>query len=422
MNYFDYRNGELYCEDVRVQEIAQRVGTPFYLYSQRTLIEHYQNIDQAFSEVDHLICYALKANSNLELLKLLASMNSGADVVSGGELYLALKAGFQPDRIVYAGVGKRDDEIQFGIESNILGFQVESEQELEVINHLATRLGRKANVALRVNPDIDVHGHPYISTGQTINKFGIDLERAVEVFQTAQNMSRLKVVGVHCHIGSQIFNLEFFQASALKLKQLVEELATRGIQLSYIDIGGGLGVSYRNVVGGKAYRESAGTEKAPRPDDLAKTVVPLLKPLGCRIIFEPGRSMVANVGILVAKVLYVKTIRGKKFIVLDTGMNHLIRPCLYQAYHEIVPVQEKGESLELADVVGPICESSDLLAQDRMLPAVKRGDLMAILSAGAYGYTLASNYNAQPRPAEVLVNGDTYRVVREREKYEDLAR
>jgi len=420
MSYFFYSNGELFCEKININEIAQKVKTPFYLYSKNGLINNFKLIDRAFSEVNHTICFALKANSNMRLLKTLVRLGCGADVVSGGELFFALKAGFSPSKIVYAGVGKTDDEIQYAIETGIAAINVESEQELDVIHQIAKKVNQSANIAIRVNPDIDVHGHPYISTGKALNKFGIDIEKALDVYERTMNMPFIRPVGVHNHIGSMIFDLEFFRASAEKLKTFVNELNSIGIHIEHVDIGGGLGVQYEHPITRHIHGELVQVKASPDPGELGDKILPILKSLGCEIFFEPGRSMVANIGILVTKVLFTKESRGKKFIVVDTGMNHLIRPCLYGAYHEIVPLIESDGRFELADVVGPICESSDFLAQNRPMPAVDRGDLLAVMTAGAYGFTLASNYNAHPRPAEILVDGDTYHIVRERERYEDL--
>lgn len=420
MSYFHYHNDKLFCEQLDINDLAQKIRTPFYLYSKNGLINNLKRIDQAFSEVAHTICFALKANSNMQLLKTLVAQGCAADIVSGGELFLALKAGFSPRKIVFAGVGKTDDEIQYAIETEIAALNVESEQELEVIHKIAQKVNRPAKIAIRLNPDIDVHGHPYISTGKALNKFGIDIERAHEVYKKALDMPFIEPVGVHNHIGSMIFNMDFFRASAEKLKSFVNELKSIGIEIEHVDIGGGLGVQYENPVTRHINSHLVIEKKSPEPDELAKKILPILKSLGCEIFFEPGRSMVANIGILVTRVLFIKETRGKKFIVVDTGMNHLIRPCLYGAYHEIVPLIEKEGQYELADVVGPICESSDFLAQNRPMPLVERGDLLAVMTAGAYGFTLASNYNAHPRPAEILVDSNTYYIVRERENYENL--
>lgn len=416
MNAYCYRNGEFYCENVRVKDIAQEFGTPLYLYSKNLIIEKYKKYDEAFADVPHTICYALKANSNFKLLQLLASLGSGADIVSGGELFLALKAGIDPRKIVYASVGKTDEEIDYALDSNICAFNVESPQELEIVNQIAALKSMKAPVAIRVNPDIDVHGHPYISTGKSINKFGIDIETSVDIFKKANAMSGIHIVGVHCHIGSQILNVEYFAASAKKLFRLVTELKAAGIQLSHIDIGGGLGVNYKSMIPEAA---EFGTE-APEPSALTEKVLSVLSPLNCEIFFEPGRSIIGEAGVLITKVLYLKETHGKKFVVVDAGMNDLIRPSLYDAFHQIVPLDRKDGEQQQVDVVGPICETGDFLAKDRLLPPVERGDYLSVMTAGAYGYSLSSNYNSRLRPIEVWIDGNQVAVIREREKVESF--
>ncbi len=415
MNQFEYRDGELYCENVQVKKLAQKFGTPLYIYSKNMIIDKFKAIDEAFSSVKHTICFAMKANSNMEILKLMASLGAGGDVVSGGELYLALKAGIPANKIVYASVGKTDAEIKFAIESGILAFNVESEAELEVVNEIAISMGKKAPVAIRVNPDIDVHGHPYISTGKSINKFGIDISKAYDVFLRAKEMPGIEIVGVHSHIGSQILNLDYYDAEAKKLFDFVIRLTEAGIKIQHIDIGGGLGVHYPDVI--PEYAEEK--KEVPPPEQLAKRVIDVLAPLGCEIIFEPGRSIVGEAGALITQVVYIKHSRDTKFIVVDAGMNDLIRPSLYDAYHQIVPTTYMNDKFEIADVVGPICETGDFLAKGRKLPTVQRGDLLAVMTAGAYGYSLASNYNSRPRPAEVWVDGENVELIRAREKVED---
>lgn len=417
MNGFQYQNGELFCENLKIETLAEKHGTPLYLYSKNMIIDNFKATDKAFSSVKHTICYAMKANSNFQILKLMASLGSGGDVVSGGELFLALKAGIPANKIVYAGVGKTDQEIKYGIESGIMAFNVESEQELEIINQIANELGKKAPVAIRINPDVDIHGHPYISTGKSINKFGIDIHVALEVFLNAFRMSGIEIVGVHCHIGSQILNLEYYVATAKKISDFVQKLSESGIEIQHIDIGGGLGVHYSDML--PKYAEKEG-ETVPSPAELAQKVIAILKPLDCEILFEPGRSIIAETGTLITKVLYVKESRDKNFIVIDAGMNDLIRPSLYDAYHQIVPLKRIDGELEKADVVGPICETGDFLAKDRPLPKVQRGDYLAVMTAGAYGYSLSSNYNSRPRPIEVWIDGDRDEVIRERERVEDF--
>ncbi len=414
MTGFYYKNGELFCEDVKIKSIAEKYGTPAYLYSKNTIIEKYKKYEQAFAKVRHNVCFALKANSNMKILELLASLGSGADIVSGGELYLALKAGFDPKKIVYASVGKTDAEIKSAIENGICAFNIESTQELEVVNEIALQMGKQAPVAIRVNPDIDVHGHPYISTGKSVNKFGIDIDASADLFLKASKMDGIKIVGVHCHIGSQILNVEYFAASAKKLFSLVDSLKKNGIEIEHIDIGGGLGVNYKSLLPELAEENVV----VPEPADLAGKVLSILSPLGCEIFFEPGRSIIGEAGALITKVLYSKTMKGKKFVIVDAGMSDLIRPSLYDAYHQIVPAELKDGEKENVDVVGPICETGDFLAKDRQMQKTVRGDYLAAMTAGAYGYSLASNYNTRPRPVEVWVDGSTHEVIREREKLE----
>ena len=415
MNKFQYQNGKLLCEEKSIEDLAKKYGTPLYVYSKNMIAEKFKAIDEAFSSVKHTICYAMKANSNMEILKLMASKGSGGDVVSGGELFLAQRAGIPANKIVYASVGKTDEEIKFAIESGILAFNVESEPELEVVNQIALQMGKKAPVALRINPNIDVHGHPYISTGKSINKFGIDINAAFDVFQKAHKMDGIEIVGVHCHIGSQILNMEYFVSSAKKLFEFVTKLTEVGIKIQHIDIGGGLGVHYPDVISDYADEE----KDVPPPSELADKVLSILKPLNCEILFEPGRSIIGEAAALITKVLYVKHSRDTKFIVVDAGMNDMIRPSLYQAYHQIVPPNKIDGNFGKADVVGPICETGDFLAKERMLPDIKIGDYLAVMTAGAYGYSLASNYNSRARAAEIWVDENKDELIREREKVED---
>ena len=415
MSQFQYQNNRLFCEEIEIKNLAQQYSTPLYVYSKNSIIENFKATDEAFSSVGHTICYAMKANSNIKILKLMASLGSGGDVVSGGELFLAQKAGIPANKIVYASVGKTDEEIKFGIKSGILAFNVESEPELEVVNEIALQMAKKAPVAIRLNPNIDVRGHPYISTGKSINKFGIDIDAAFDIFKKAHKMDGIKIVGVHCHIGSQILDLEYFVASAKKLFDFVTKLTESGIQIEHIDIGGGLGVHYPDVIPDCAEEK----KDVPPPSQLSENVLKILKPLNKEILFEPGRSIIGEAAALITKVLYVKHSRDTKFIVIDAGMNDLIRPSLYEAYHQIVPLKKVEGKLEKADVVGPICETGDFLAKGRMLPNVKRGDYLAVMTAGAYGYSLACNYNSRPRAAEVWVDGEKDELIRAREKVED---
>jgi diaminopimelate decarboxylase len=389
--------------------VARRVGTPFYLYSSNTLANHFKAFESAFAGVPHLICFALKSNSNSAVLRLLSREGAGADVVSGGELFRALHAGIDPKKIVYAGVGKRRDEIEYALKIGILMFNVESGEELLALDRAAKEMHEVARIALRVNPDIDPRTHAYISTGLKENKFGIPFDQALEFYQTAKGLKHVEVIGVHQHIGSQITEVQPFVDALEKLVGLVRELKSAGIAIKYVNIGGGLGITYRD-------------ETPPLPKDVAQAIRPMLKDCGCSIVMEPGRAIVGNAGILVTSALYRKDSGEKKFLIVDAGMNDLIRPSLYEAYHDILPVAEPpADGVEdVFDVVGPICESGDFLARDRKMPGVRHGDLLAVMSAGAYGFTMSSNYNSRPRAAEVIVKGNEYYVVRERETYNDL--
>jgi diaminopimelate decarboxylase len=410
MHDFLYKNGELYCEGVPVSTIAQRVGTPFYCYSSNTLAKHYRAFDQAFAGVPNIICFALKSNSNGAVLRVLGKEGAGADIVSGGELFRALRAGIDPKKIVYAGVGKRRDEIEYAIKVGILMFNVESGEELIAIDRAAKEMHAKARIALRVNPNIDPKTHAYISTGLKENKFGIPIEEALEYYQLAKGLSNIEVVGVHQHIGSQITEVQPFIDALEKLVGFVKELRAAGMDITYINIGGGIGITYKD-------------ETPPLPKEVAAAIKPMLKASGCTIVMEPGRALVGNAGILVTRALYRKDSGEKKFLIVDAGMNDLIRPSLYDAYHDIKPlVEPSSPKHETYDVVGPICESGDFLAKDRSLPVIKPGEYLAVLGAGAYGFSMSSNYNSRPRAAEVIVRGNEYFVVRERETYSELVK
>ena len=409
MHDFRHVDGTLFCEDVSIDAVAESVGTPFYLYSHATICRHLQVVDAAFSGLPHFVAFAVKSNANLAVLKLVANQGLGADIVSGGELYRAIRAGIEPAKIVFAGVGKTAEEIEYALETKIRMFNVESEKELQTLNDVATRMGVRAPVALRVNPDVDPMTHPYIATGLKKSKFGIGSQFALASFEAAARLSAIDVIGVHMHIGSQLTKVSPFVDAVKRLLGLMEQLQHRGIGLRYINIGGGLGISYAN-------------ETPPHPRDLAEALVPLLHGLNVTLILEPGRVIVGNAGILVTKVLYTKSGEGKRFVIVDAAMNDLLRPSLYDAYHEIVPVHQSKRGLVTVDVVGPICESGDFLAKDRQLPEVKPGELLAVMSAGAYAFTMASNYNARPRVPEVMVHRHTIHVVRERECYADLIR
>ena len=409
MHHFNFKDGRLWCEDVAVEDIAARVGTPFYLYSYGTLTQHFRVFDGAFGDAPHIICYSVKANSNLAILRIFAREGGGVDIVSGGELYRALQAGVEPRKVVYSGVGKRLDEIDYALRTDILMFNVESPEELDVINERARALGTKARIALRVNPDVDPKTHPHISTGLKSNKFGIDIQKSREEYRKARGLSNIEVVGVDCHIGSQVTQITPFVDALHRLRNLIALLKQDGIEVKYLDLGGGLGITYNE-------------EMPPHPEEYAKAVLDASADLGCTLIFEPGRVIVGNAGILVTRVLYTKSTDEKNFVIVDAGMNDLIRPSLYSSFHMIQPVEAKGGDPIVADVVGPICESGDFLAKGRSIPRVGRGELLAVMSAGAYGFTMSSNYNSRPRIAEVMVRDGRFAVIRGRESYEDLVR
>jgi diaminopimelate decarboxylase len=409
MHYFRYRNGELYAEEVPVTELLKHYGSPLFVYSHRTLVRHFKAYDESFAKIPHIICFAAKANSNGAILRLLGKLGGGADIVSGGELYRALKAGISPKKIVYAGVGKTDEEISFALSKKILMFNVESDQELLRINEIASKMDLRAPIALRINPDIDPETHPYISTGLKKHKFGIPIEDALLYYRTAKGLSNVEIVGVHKHIGSQITKVTPFVDALKRILLLVEDLNKDGIHIKYLDIGGGLGIQYLDEV-------------PPHPKELARRLLPLLKGLDITIILEPGRSIVGNAGILLTRVLYIKEGMDRKFVIVDAGMNDLMRPTLYNAYHHIIPVKKNRRKRITADIVGPICESGDFIAREREIPSVKTGEHLAVLSAGAYGASMSSNYNSRPRAAEVLVYGSEHYIIRERESYRDLIR
>jgi len=409
MHDFQYHGDELFCEEVPVGRIAETVGTPFYLYSLNTLESHFRAFQNAFSKINHLICFSVKANSNISILRIFIRMGGGVDVVSGGELFRSMKAGASPDRIVYSGVGKREDEIEYALELPILMFNIESTQELLLIDRIAGRMKTKAPVALRVNPDVDPKTHPYISTGLKKNKFGVNIQKSLDDYRLANTLPNVKIIGVSCHIGSQLTEVGPFVEAMQRIKKLVLKLRAEGMNIQYMDIGGGLGITYNQ-------------EEPPHPRDYARALLKELKEMHYTLILEPGRVIVGNAGILVTKVLYTKEGDEKNFIVVDGAMNDLIRPSLYGSYQRIQPVQRSDRPEWTADVVGPICESSDFLAKDRKLPRTEQGDLLAVMSAGAYGFSMSSNYNSRPRVAEVLVAKDKFFVIRQREDYDDLIR
>jgi len=414
MNHFEYRNGEMFAEGVALERIAREVGTPAYVYSLATLKRHFKVFDQAFSKVRHIVCFSVKANSNLALLRAFAKEGSGFDIVSGGELFRALKVGADPTKIVFSGVGKKREEIEYALNSGILMFNVESEQELIALNDIASSMGKRAPISLRVNPDVDPQTHPYISTGMKKAKFGVDIKKSLETYRKAVSLRNVEVVGVDCHIGSQLTSITPFVDALAKVREYLDrvlagEMKKEGAQIRYLDLGGGLGINYHD-------------ETPPSPDEYAKAIVEGLEGLDVTLILEPGRVIVGNAGILLTEVQYIKETDSKNFVIVDGGMNDLIRPALYGSYQAIQPVVENRAQKIVADVVGPICESGDFFAKDREIPRPQRGDLLAIMSAGAYGFTMASNYNSHPKPPEVLVDGEKYYVVRKRESFEDLIR
>jgi diaminopimelate decarboxylase len=424
MHHFQVKKGELYAEDVPLSKLADTYGTPLYVYSARTITDHFDRLTAALAPLDHLICYALKANSNLAVLHLLAERGSGFDLVSGGELARVLKAGGQAAKCSFAGVGKTRDEIEQALAANVYVFNVESAAELEFINRIAGEKKKRAGIAIRVNPNVDASTHSKITTGTYENKFGIAFEEIGPLYARAARMKNLRLLGVHMHIGSQITEVKPFVQAIKKMAPLVRELKARH-QIEFFDIGGGLGVVYDPALAsGQPGWWKKQKVRPLTPATYGEHIVPLLKPLGLRILVEPGRFLVGNAGVLVTEVLYVKKTGRKTFVIVDAAMNDLIRPAFYESYHEIVPLKQRrgGGKLVSTDLVGPICESGDTFAQDRPLPAQKPGDRLALLSAGAYGFVMASNYNTRPRGAEVLVEGAKHRVVRKRETVTDLLR
>ena len=404
-----YRHSELSCERVSLRALAAATGTPAYVYSKAALLEGYRAYDRAFAEVPHIVCYSVKANSNLAVLGVLGKAGAGADIVSGGELFRALRAGIPTDRIIFSGVGKTPDEMRAALEVGILLFNVESLSELRALDAVARELGVKAPVALRVNPDVNPQTHAYIATGLRTSKFGIPYDQALEAYEEAAGLKGVEVVGADMHIGSQLTKAAPFADAVARIASLVKTLRERAIEIRLVDVGGGLGIRYR-------------AETPPTHQEYATVLLPALRELGVTVLLEPGRSIVGNAGLLLTRVLYRKDTGEKKFVIIDAAMNDLIRPPLYDAYHEIRPVNEArlGGPVETVDVVGPVCESGDFVAKDRELAQAQEGDLLAIMSAGAYGFAMSSNYNTRPRAVEVLVDGDSYTIVRRRETYEDL--
>ncbi|MEN3034508.1 MAG: diaminopimelate decarboxylase [Aquificaceae bacterium] len=405
-SYLELEGGELYLEDVSLYELAKTFGTPLYVYSLSYVLDNLRAYKEAF--INALICYAVKANPNISLISSLAKEGAGADVVSGGELICALKAGIEPSKIVFAGVGKSEEEIALAVENQILLINAESEEEILKIDSVAKSLNKVQNVAIRVNPDVDPKTHPYIATGLQKSKFGIDIKAIPEIFENSKSLKGIKLAGLHCHIGSQILSVSPFSEALNKVLELYHYLLNKGFELNYLDIGGGLGIKYRPE------------ETAPTPGDLSKELLPALESFKGQLILEPGRSIVGNAGILLTKVLYRKQKSGKHFTVVDAGMNDLIRPSIYSAYHHIVPVRPRNGRKILTSVVGPVCESGDFLALDRELEDLEQGSYLAVLSAGAYGFSMASNYNIRPRPAEVIVHKGKAILSRKRETIEDI--
>jgi diaminopimelate decarboxylase len=428
MHLFHYRNGHLYCEDVDLTRVAEEFGTPTYVYSAGTILDHYTRLDTALAPLDHLICYAVKANSNRAILNLLVRAGAGFDIVSGGELFRVLAAGGDPARCTFAGVGKSGDEIAYALQQGVYSFNVESEAELESIERIARAKSMRAPIALRVNPDVDPHTHQYISTGSQENKFGIALDQVRAVYERAARMSNIEIVGVQMHIGSQITEAKPFASAIEKVASVVRDLKSK-YGIKFFSIGGGMGIIYRRALesgSGKWWHDHGSEPPAFSVRDYTEAIVPPLRDLRIRTLVEPGRFLIGNAGVLLTRVRYIKQTGSKKFAIVDAGMNDLIRPALYQSYHEIVPVTqpktERERKIRKIDIVGPVCESGDFFALDREMPEVHEGDLLAIMSAGAYGFVMASNYNSRPLPAEALVRGDKFALIRKRQTWDDLVR
>ncbi len=407
MDYFNYRKNSLYAEDVSVNSLVKKYGTPLFIYSKRTMAEHYRKIKNAFKDMDTIVCYSVKANSNHTILKTMKKEGSGFDIVSGGELFRVLKTGVDPKKIVYAGVGKTKEEIKAAVKAGILMFNVESVNELKAINAVGRAMKRKIDVAIRINPDVDAMTHEYTTTGKKENKFGIDIVLAYSLYRKANRYKYINIIGVDMHIGSQITTPIPYINAVNKITGFIKELRESGVEIKYLNIGGGMGIIYNE-------------EKPTTADTFAKAIKPYLKGLGVKVLLEPGRFIMGNAGILAARVIYDKKGIKKNFLIVDAGMNDLIRPSLYQAYHKIIPVNVRKGKIKLYDIVGPICESGDFLGKDRHLPAMKEGDVIAVRSTGAYGAAMASNYNSRPFPAEVLVDGNKHKPVKRRQKIEEV--
>lgn len=423
MHSFHYSEGTLACEGVNLKSLAEEHGTPLYVYSHATISSHYTRLSEAFSSIDSEVCYAVKANSNIAILNMLAKAGAGFDIVSGGELFRVIKAGGDPSKCTFAGVGKTEEEITYALEQGVYSFNVESQAELRYINEVAGNAGKIAPVALRVNPNVDAKTHKYISTGKSENKFGIDFDQIEEAYRSAEELEHLKIRGIQMHIGSQLTTVNPFAEAVDKVLPLVESLKEKHA-IEFFSIGGGIGIIYEDSLasGEQAWWDAKPEEERPMTvDRYAAELLPRLKKTGLRILLEPGRFMVGNAGVLLTQVLYEKRGTVKRFKIIDAGMNDLIRPALYEGHHDIVPVLEKeGNIKQLVDVVGPICESGDFFAQAREIPAVEEGEYLAVMSAGAYAFTMASNYNSRPLPAEILIKGSEAIVIRQRQTYEDL--
>ncbi|MCM8792625.1 MAG: diaminopimelate decarboxylase [Candidatus Omnitrophica bacterium] len=407
MHEFRYKRNYLYCEDLKVIDLARKFGTPLYVYSYKTILDHFLKLKVAFREINPLICYSVKANSNLAILRLLVKEGAGLDIVSGGELYRAIKVSCPSERIVYASVGKTDKEIEDAIRRRILFFNVESLSELESVNRISKKLNRITNVAIRINPAVEPKTHRFITTGSLSNKFGIDFQSAFKILKLRKRFKYLNLCGLHIHIGSQITEITPYISAIAKIVNFIRKLKKERVSLEYLNIGGGLGIVYDK-------------ETPQTAQEFAERVLPLLKKTELKIILEPGRFIVGNAGILITQVLYIKSTSKKKFIIVDSGMNDLIRPALYGAYHKILPLHITPTAVQKVDVVGPICESADFFAKDRSMPKLKQNDFLAIMSAGAYAFSMSSNYNSRPRALELLVKGDKVYIIRERENYNDL--
>ena len=428
MHLFRYRDGELYCDGVDLARVAEKFGTPTYVYSASTILDHYLRLDVALAPLDHLICYAVKANSNRAILKLLADAGAGFDIVSGGELFRVIAAGGDPAKCTFAGVGKSRQEIEYALDQRVYSFNVESEAELECIDRIASAKNLRAPIALRVNPDVAAQTHEYISTGSRENKFGIAVDELSAVYERAAKLRNIDLIGVQMHIGSQITEAAPFASAIRKVAPIVRDLKSK-YGIKFFSIGGGMGIIYLRALEsgtGKWWHDHSGEPSAFSVRDYAAAIVPSLSELDIRVLVEPGRFLVGNAGVLLTRIRYIKTTAAKKFAIVDAGMNDLIRPALYQSYHEIVPVKERKSErkrkISKIDIVGPVCESGDFFALDRGMPELHEGDLLAILSAGAYGFVMASNYNSRPLPAEVLVRGDKFTLIRKRQTWEDLVR